>query len=210
MKHGIPFCPPSRIIPLLLAAALFGCGAPEPPRLQAGTLVSPPRALETFELVDHHGNPFGPQNLKDHWTFVFFGYTHCPDVCPTALAVLGRLITMLESDGPTGDVARGLFISVDPQRDAPQTLASYVTYFHPDLIGATGSPDEIGGLARQLGIFYARTADSGDSDYLIDHSASLLLFDPDGRLRALFSTPQDPGVIAADFRLIREFDEASL
>lgn len=209
MKHGIPFYPPGRIIPLLLAAALLGCRPPEPPQLRAATLVSPPRPVETFALIDQHGKAFGPQNLQDHWTFVFFGYTHCPDVCPTSLALLGRVLTILETDGQPQDVPRGLFISVDPQRDTPEILAGFVAYFHPGLIGATGSPEEIGRLAHQLGIFYARAEDGGDGDYLIDHSASLLLFDPNGQLRALFSTPHDPEVIAADFRAIREFDKAN-
>jgi protein SCO1/2 len=209
MKRGIPFYSPSHIIPLLLVAALLGCQPPEAPRLQAGTLVSPPMALGSFELVDQHGDPFGPQNLAGRWTFVFFGYTHCPDVCPTALAVLGRLISSLEEDRPAGSIPRGLFISVDPQRDSPRVLAEYVPYFHPDLVGATGDPDQIDKLTRQLGIFHARSPDGGDSDYLIDHSAALLLFDPAGQLRALFSPPHDPALIAADFDLVREYYEAS-
>jgi protein SCO1/2 len=102
-----------------------------------------------------------------------------------------------------------VFVSVDPQRDTPDILASYVRYFDPDFVGVTGEPAQILALTGQLGIMYARTEGSGKDDYLIDHSAGIMLFDPDGKFHALFSAPQNPDRMVSDFLLIREYYEAS-
>lgn len=205
-----PRWPLARIIPCLLSAALLlACSPPEPPVLQQGTLLPSAKPISDFKLVDHKGEAFTLDNLKDHWTFAFFGYTHCPDVCPTSLATLARVMGELESNSRPGELPRGLFVSVDPQRDTPAVLAKYLPYFRPDFIGATGDAGEIATLTRQLGIIYAKAQGGGDNGYLVDHSAAIILFDPDGKYRALFNVPHDADKIAADFLQIKQFYEAS-
>jgi protein SCO1/2 len=160
------------------------------------------RALAPFELVDHTGNAFTNNELRGHWSFLFFGYTHCPDVCPTTLSVLNSVATRLrERAGQT----RFVFVSVDPERDTPDKLSQFVSYFNADFIGVTGTAEAIGELTRQLGVIAARVEDEAGADnYLVDHTASILLVDPDGRFHALFSPPLKAADIAADFIRIAE------
>ena len=169
---------------------------------QSATVIAAPRALQPFSLTDHLGNPFTEATLHNQWTILSFGYTHCPDVCPTALATLARFDDRLKQNG-TDIPYRVVFVSIDPQRDTRERLAEYVPYFNPSFIGATGDVGELEKLTRQLGILYARV-DNADSamGYLMDHSASFVLTDPQGRYRAVFGAPHDDQVMAHDFRLI--------
>lgn len=198
-----------RIIPLLLLTALLGCRPPPPPQLAQATLLPSPRSIAAFKLVDDKGAPFTPERLKGHWTLAFFGYTHCPDVCPTALGMLAQMTSKLQADGRVATLPQSLFVSVDPQRDTPQVLASYVRYFNPDFIGATGSPEELLSFTRQLGILYLPSQGSGEENYEIDHSAAIILFDPDGNYHALFNVPYNADTMAADFLKITEYYEAT-
>ena len=123
------------------------------------------------------------------WSFIFFGYTHCPDVCPTTLSVLNSVARKLEG---RKDQVQFVFISIDPERDTPEKLGQFVSYFNGTFIGATGTDDAINALTRQLGVIYARVEEnSGTDNYLMDHSASVLLFDPAGRFHAVFTPPLD-------------------
>jgi protein SCO1/2 len=199
----------ARIIPLLLATALLGCSPPPAPQLQHATLLPSPKPITGFDLINDKGQPFTPDSLKGHWTFAFFGYTHCPDVCPTSLGMLAQVMRKLKDHDHLDTLPQSVFVSVDPQRDTPEVLARYVTYFYPDFVGVTGDPAEILSLTRQLGILYMRT-EGGDADgYLIDHSAGIILIDPDGRFHALFNVPHDPDGIAGDFLLIKNYYEAT-
>ncbi len=155
------------------------------------------RDLQPFELVDHTGNAFTNDALKGHWSFVFFGYTHCPDVCPTTLSVLNSVATRLQEHN--GEISY-IFISVDPERDTPDKLSQFVPYFNADFVGVTGTTGAIEQLTRQLGVIAARVEDEADAgNYLVDHTASILLIDPDGRFHALFSPPLKAADIASDF-----------
>ncbi|HYQ72014.1 MAG TPA: SCO family protein [Gammaproteobacteria bacterium] len=160
------------------------------------------RDISAFELVDHHGNPFTNAALQGVWSFLFFGYTHCPDVCPTTLSVLNSVAQQLGDDAR--DV-RFVFISVDPERDTPELLARFVSYFNGDFIGVTGKPESIEPLSRQLGVLYMRVA-SGDNpgSYLMDHTAGVFLVDPRGKYHAVFMPPLAAGKIVADFEAIRQ------
>ncbi len=165
-------------------------------------LLDQPRILPAIRLVDHHGRPFDNARLTGAWSFVFFGFTNCPDVCPAALFTLDQA---LERIGPAGDgtAPRVVMISVDPARDTPQKLAAYVPYFDPDFLGVTGDMPEIKRLTDAIGVAFAYTPTPGSGDgYTVDHTASIFLLDPDGRLSAIFSTPHDAGTIASDFRRI--------
>ena len=198
------------IIPLLMAIALLaGCSRPEPPQLSQGTLLPTGKPLLDFELTDHHGEPFTMASLKGRWSFAFFGYTHCPDVCPTSLSMLGQVQRTLEKSGALDVLPQMLFFSVDPERDTVQLLAEFVPYFHPSFTGITGDPQQILTLTRQLGILYAKAEGSGSEDYLVDHSAAIILFDPEGKFRATFGVPHEPGAIADDFLAIKQYNEAT-
>lgn len=199
-----------RIIPVLATLWLLtSCSQPEPPQLAGATLLPQARPLAPFTLVDDHNAPFTQDSLRGQWSFAFFGYTHCPDVCPNALGMLKRVETLLEADG-VKPLPRVLFVSVDPERDTPETLASYVAYFHPAFVGVTGKDTELKRLTRQLGILYGRSPGDKDSkDYLVDHSAAIILFNPEGQYQALFNVPHDPQKIATDFVAIRNWYEAS-
>lgn len=199
-----------RIIPCLLSAALLlACTPPAPPVLQQATLLPDAKPIADFKLINQQGEAFTLADLKGHWTFAFFGYTHCPDVCPTSLAMLAQVVRKLAHSLEGDQLPRGLFVSVDPQRDTPEVLAKYLPYFHPDFIGATGDDRQIKALTRQLGILYARADGGTDQDYLINHSAAIVLFDPAGEFRALFGAPHDPTKIAGDFLLIKQYYEAT-
>jgi protein SCO1/2 len=164
------------------------------------------RELQPFALVDHNGARFDNRSLQGHWTFLFFGYTHCPDVCPTTLSVLNGVAQRLAGADTSADATlQFAFVSVDPGRDTPEQLARYVKYFNGDFIGVTGEPAAIEQLTRQLGVLFMQVANDANPDsYLVDHSASVFLIDPDGRYHAVFTPPLDAGVISADVRAMLE------
>jgi protein SCO1/2 len=167
----------------------------------AATRFPAARDISAFELVDHHGAPFTNATLLGNWSFLFFGYTHCPDVCPTTLSVLNSVAQQLGDDA--SDV-RFVFISVDPERDTPEHLARFVSYFNGEFIGVTGDKEAIEHLTRQLGVLFMRVASEGNPDsYLMDHTAGVFLVDPDGKYHAVFMPPLTAEKIAADFRKIR-------
>jgi protein SCO1/2 len=169
----------------------------------SATLLPEPRPIGGFSLRDDNGKPFGPQQLRGHWTFVFFGYTHCPDICPDTLYRMVQVFNRLAVDPDLQKDTRMVFVSVDPQRDTPEVLHDYVRYFHPDFTGVTGPEEELLPFARQFSVVYMKQAPAEGSDnYLVDHSAAILLVDPDGQLHGIFSGVQDPGTIAADLQKI--------
>jgi protein SCO1/2 len=156
------------------------------------------REIQPFELIDHNNEVFDNNALKQHWSFLFFGYTHCPDVCPTTLSVLNSVAQRLQD---LDEDIRFIFVSVDPERDTPEQLARYTSYFNDDFIGVTGTPAGIEQLTKPLGILHMQVAaEDGSGAYLIDHTASVLLFDPDGRYHAVFGPPLSADAIASDFR----------
>jgi len=166
------------------------------------TVLAQPLPLPPFTLTDHHGRPFDRESLRGQWTYLFFGYTHCPDVCPTTLMTLGQVDRLLQEASVTPR-PRVVFVAVDPERDTPQVLAQYVAHFNADFLGVTGTEALLQALTQPLGILFMRSpGDAPEGGYLIDHSASLLLIDPGARLRALSSPPHDAAAIAADYRKI--------
>ncbi len=160
------------------------------------------RALQPFQLIDHNGQRFDNQALQGYWTFLFFGYTRCPDVCPTTLSVLNSVAHRLVD---TNSRVRFAFVTVDPQRDTPEQLARFVTYFNADFIGITGEESAIEKLTRQLGVLSMQVSNAANPDsYLVDHTASVFLIDPDSRYHAVFSPPLDAAAISTDFHNIVE------
>lgn len=158
-----------------------------------------PREIPGFELVDQFGRPFDNERLRGQWSLLFFGFTHCPDVCPSALYDLQRLSAELAEGG--GPLHQVVFVSVDPERDDPDRLKDYTAYFDPDFVAVTGPHEQLLPLTRKLGIAY-RIEDhaEGDQHYAVDHSASVLLMDPEGRLHGVFPAPLDVARMAAAMR----------
>lgn len=196
----------------LVAGLWFGATAyrklstPGPVVLEAGTLLTEPRPLADFALTDQDGRPFSLANLRGAWTFLAIGYTYCPDVCPMTLATFKTVDRLIVEGASARGVAarpRFLFVSVDPGRDTPERLAQYVRYFNPAFLGATGEDVQLRALAAQLGLLYARVEGQDTAmGYLMDHSATIVLVDPEGRLSAIFSAPQDATRMASDFMTI--------
>jgi len=198
------------IIPMLLAVVLLSaCSPPQPPQLKQGTLLPSAKLIADFQLTDHNGKPFTRENLKGKWSFAFFGYTHCPDVCPTTLSMLAQVMKKLGKDSTLDTLPQVIFVSVDPERDTPELLAKFTPYFNPDFIGVTGDPQQLLLLTRQLGIMYGKTPGDNADNYLVDHSASIILFDPDGNFLALFGAPHDPDLIAQEFVAVKNYYEAN-
>jgi protein SCO1/2 len=152
-----------------------------------------------------NGTPFDLNSLQEKWTFVFFGYTHCPDICPTTLATLKGTAMQLQQSPEDYRDARFVFISVDPKRDALAHLKEYIGYFHPDFLAATGDRAQIDALVRQLGAIYMFDGDTAGDDYIVNHSASIALIDPQGNWVGRFNPPHRAAGIAEDFRRVRHF-----
>jgi protein SCO1 len=183
---------------MLLSRALLD--GPGGPTLAKATLLEPARPLPPLSFVDEQGQPFGPERLRGHWSILFFGFTHCPDVCPTTLALLAQVEQQL-TDLPTEQRPQIILMSVDPERDTPEQLAKYVKTFSPTFTGVTGDQAAMHEFALKLGVPVAITPLSGGG-YTVDHSAAIFVIDPSGSLRALSSTPHNVPIIASDYRSI--------
>lgn len=174
-------------------------GAPSPPTLETATLFGQARTLPDFHLTRSNGDNLTLADWKGRWTVAFFGYTHCPDVCPTTLAAFKQAWKLL--DPASVQKLRFDFISVDPARDTPDQLARYVGYFSKDFVAATGSDEELTRLTRALGLVYSREK-SADGTDVVDHSAAAVIIDPRGNEAGLFRPPFDPARIAADLKTL--------
>jgi protein SCO1/2 len=180
-----------------------GKHAPQPD--VPGFLWPNPKSLTAFSLEDHAQRKFDLDRLKGKWTFLFFGYTYCPDVCPVTLSVLAEVEQRLSKINQPMDDVQVVFVSLDPQRDNQERLQQYVQYFNPDFVGVTGDEERLAALTRQLGVVYTITDRGRGGNYLVDHTASILLTDPAARLVAVFGLPHNAETIANRFVTIREF-----
>jgi len=148
------------------------------------------RVVKPFELMDHHGQAFTKDQLNKKWSLVFFGYTSCPDICPTTLQNLNFIYDDLKAIAPNSQV---LLVSVDPQRDSQEKLAQYIAYFNREFIALRAGHEVLFPFARNMGLMYAI---SGEGDnYLVDHSASLVLINPAGKVAAIFKPEQAVGTV---------------
>jgi len=161
------------------------------------------RELTAFTLIDQNDQEFKLDRFAGSWNFVFFGYTYCPDICPTTLSTLTSVFSQLEKSGEPAQNLNAFFISVDPQRDNPEKLAGYMTYFNKTFMGVTGKKQQIDDFARQFGAGYIIEPERGPGNYLISHTSSIFLVDPKARIMAHFSPPHDPETIAKQFEQIR-------
>ena len=156
-------------------------------------------ALPHFDLIAGDGSAFTRESFEGKWNWLFFGFTHCPDICPATLLQLATARQRIESDKPLGIV----FVSVDPERDTAEAVNAYATAFGKGVTGVTGNLEEIGKLTSPMGIYHARVPDS-QGTYLVEHSSAVLLINPDAEMQAVFSSPHDVSVLAADTTLIME------
>jgi protein SCO1/2 len=193
MRSSLP------IVLVAFAAAIAGwlvarhSGETAPEDLSA-TVLAEPRAVPEFALVDEHGDAIAREDLKGAWTLAFFGFTHCPDVCPMTLHTLSAATRSLAEDGAPV-TPRVVLFSVDPERDTPEALERYLAYFDGEFTGVTGSEAAVAEFTRELGIAYVKR-ELDDGDYTIDHTAAVFLLDPQARLAAIFRAPHDPERIA--------------
>ncbi len=171
-----------------------------------GTVIDKPKLIKDFSLTNSDGTPFTNKNLKNHWTFLFFGFTRCGYVCPTSMTALKQAYAELQKN-PNLPKPQVVFVSIDPERDDFSRIHHYVTSFNQDFIGATGSKTALNQLTSQLGILYMKIIRADQktktsNDYDIDHTGSILLVDPDGELIAVFSMPHQANRIVKDYSAI--------
>ena len=199
--------------------------SPERLQLEAATVLPqakelPPFNLKHFELQSSELNDFSVADLKGKWSLFFFGYTHCPDVCPTELFMLSEMMRSLEQDSALKiDKPQVVFVSVDPQRDTPKSLQEYTGYYHPSFLGVTGEQNVVDSLSHSMGAMYERVyylngrelvvdedediPEGLENSYLINHSAAIFLTNPDGDLHAILTTPHNPDVMIRDLLSIQ-------
>jgi protein SCO1/2 len=193
-----------RWIAIGLAAALVAVGAAlwlvpggrVGKAIESATGVAIPGGVQVggpFSLVDQTGAPVSDATWRGRWLLVYFGYTYCPDVCPTELQAVASALDLL---GPLASRVVPLFITIDPERDTPAHLADYVKLFDDRIVGLTGSPRQIADVAKAYRVYYAKVTPKDSTTYLMDHTSFLYLMGPDGTLRALFRPGSDPRDIA--------------
>jgi protein SCO1 len=162
---------------LLVVAALAACA--DKPSFRNTDITGAEFARE-FSLTDHNGTPRTLADFKDKAVVVFFGFTQCPDVCPTTLAEMTEAVKLL---GENGKRLQVLFITIDPERDTPELLKKYVPAFHPSFLGLTGSADAIAKVAKEFKVFYQKSPGKTAGSYTMDHTANSYVFDPQGKVR---------------------------
>ncbi|MDP9010840.1 MAG: SCO family protein [Pseudomonadota bacterium] len=183
-----------------VAAALVW--APRPPmELATGTLLAPSRVLADFSLIDNQGRSFGPANLHGHWSLMFFGYTNCPDFCPTTLTMLAAVEKRLRA-AKAEVPPQVIFVSVDAKRDTPAQLSKYVPYFDPEFIGLTAADQPaIERQARKWGVA-VMLRPAADGNYTVDHSGAIFVIDPAGKLAAILNGPFTVEALQSDIQRI--------
>jgi protein SCO1/2 len=164
----------------LILLGLLGCGNEGPAQFK-GTDITGANFGHRLELTDHNGRRVSLETFRGKLVVLFFGYTHCPDVCPTTLSDMAQALKLMGPEA-AGKV-QILFVSVDPERDTPETLKAYVPYFHPSFLGLYGTPEEVAQAAKEFKVVYRKHVEPGATGYLVDHSAGSYVLDGQGRLR---------------------------
>lgn len=178
---------------------------PDIPLPLLSTLRPEPKPLSEFSLTDQFGKEFTLDRLKNKWTFVFFGYTACPDICPTTLAEMTKAANALAGEKPQKNDVHFIFVSVDPERDSVEKMKEYMAYFNADFIGLTGSQSQLDNLMQQLNILAVREESATPDSYTMGHSSSIRLIDPQARWSASFSPPHTGNEIAKKFISVRDY-----
>lgn len=183
---------------LLLVACGAETGTPSPEQFK-GTWLPTPVPVSDFTLTGPDNVPVQLSDFSDKLVLIYFGYTFCPDVCPTTMADLGRVQRAVDD---AGDQVQVIMVSVDPERDTPEQLAEYVAHFHPTFVGLTGDKAEIDAAAGEFGVFYERHEGTAASGYLVDHTARVFVVDRDGKYALSFAYGTAVDDIVSDLRLL--------
>jgi protein SCO1/2 len=194
---------------VMLTTYLLVKPSPPPAELE-GVMLHEFRQLQAFDLVSSKDDRFTNRNFQGKWSFVFFGYISCPDICPATLYVLDQVHSLLEEDTDIEtDNIQFAFVSVDPQRDTLKKLDDYISYFNKKFIGATGKNPEIDAFSRQFGAGYVIEPETSPGQYNVIHTGAIFLVDPSGRPVASFSQPHYSRTIYSQFRKIRAYFSGS-
>jgi protein SCO1 len=175
------------------------CSSQPTPSFDSLIVQPKPKDVVEFSLRNHHDEPFTNHDLS-HWALLFFGYSHCPDVCPTELALIAQTVRSLKKDGKPAP--KVYFVTLDPARDTATFLRDYLQYFHPDFIGVTGDTPQLEKLYRQFQVMHERDYPDpkNRAQYLINHSAAIYLINPDGQYYGVFPAPHEAASMLADLR----------
>ena len=188
---------------------LFNLGDESHPRLipdQVMTVFVDPKPLREFVLTDQNSNAFDLVRLKGNWSFLFFGFTHCPDICPSTLASLSQLREQITKGVNGTKNTQFVFISVDPKRDTAAVLKQYTGYFDPSIIGITGSELELRNLTGQLGALFEVEPTPDKESYQVYHTSALFLINPQGQYAALLTPPFDISTISRRFSVLKKIN----
>ena len=198
------------IFVLTMLATWWLVKPPSPPVELQGVMLHEYRQLHPFELKSSKNGLFTNRNLQGKWSFIFFGFVSCPDICPATLYVLGQVKALLKDDAVLKkDEVQFVFVSVDPQRDTPERLRDYVSYFDQDFIGATNHKTAIDNFSRQLNAGYIIEPETAPGIYNVIHTGAIFLIDPLGRSVASFSQPHYATTIHEQFVKIRTYFSGS-
>lgn len=200
----------NRFVIVCLAIGAFGAGVlasrwntpSEPPSIESGTYLSPPRAIAPFQLGDG-ATGFSSDDLKGRWHLVFFGFTRCPDICPTTLQLLADARAELARSVDADRLPRVVLVSVDTEYDTPERVANYVEFFGDGIHGVVGSAEQLERFAQDLGALYQRVP-LGDDDYTMDHTGAVIAINPAGQWQAVLSAPLRRTAVIDDLRLLIE------
>jgi len=188
---------------LLLGSVLTGCGDKPAGSAPKGSFhsidITGAEYARKLDLPDADGKPRSLGDFKGKVVVVFFGYTQCPDVCPTTMAELSQVRRAL---GPDGERLQGVFVTVDPERDTGTVLKAYVDNFNAGFVGLRGNAQQTQQAAREFKVFFAKVPGKTESSYTVDHTAGAYIFDPQGRLRLYVRHGQPPDKVAADIKLL--------
>ena len=198
LRRAIPFAAGLLALVVGVFAALAMFKADAPPKFAAVDITGVDWGKD-FSLTDHSGRPRTLADFRGKAVAMFFGFTHCPDVCPTAMAQLAEVMKLLGEDAVRVQV---VFVTVDPKRDTPAVLSQYVPAFHPGFIGLYGDPAATERTAKEFKVYYRAQPPNEAGAYSVDHSGQILVFDPQGRLRLLVKPDLGPEAIASDLRVL--------
>lgn len=200
----------------LVAGAWLGSYKEQHTTLKAekiqGVILPQGKTIRPFQLTNHNEQVFTQENLKDHWSMLFVGYTQCPDICPAALSVLKQVHKLMSEQSLRAP--QMIFISIDPERDSYASLSEYVRYFNEEFIGVTGELNQLKNIAQQLSVSFMKAPGSSgnidNDDYLMDHGTSFMLINPQGKLQSFLTAPHDPVQIIDSIKHSQDYYNASI
>jgi len=179
--------------------------APITPPSELPLLWPDPKLVEGFSLTDQHGDQFGPDRVSGRWSLWYFGYTSCPDVCPVTLTVMNGVHDALEAHASFPEPLQSVFVSIDHARDTAERLKKYIGFFNPEFVAVRGDEEGLHRLTGQMGVSFTPQAPDELGNYVVDHSAAILLTDPHSRLIAWFAAPHTAEQISAQMIKIAQF-----